>query len=323
MKILGTGSYLPNKVITNDNLSEIVDTSDEWITSRTGIKSRHISEGESAFDLGTKAALNVIKKSGINTEEIDLILLATMTPDTLLPNGACYIQKSIGAVNATCFDINAACSGFLFALNTANAFLEAGMYKNILVVGAETISRIIDWSDRTTCVLFGDGAGAILVTADNTKKYISVTGSDGVKGNALTGGNTIMRNFLINSTEQNITKDDYYMRMDGQEVFKFAVSKVPECIKQVLDKSEKTVDDINYYILHQANVRIISTVSKKLHVSEDKIPVNLFNYGNTSAASIPILLDEMNNDGLLKVGSKLVLSGFGGGLTWGATYMEI
>lgn len=323
MRIIGTGSCVPDRVVTNDDLSNIVDTSDEWISSRTGIKSRHISEGETSADIGAKAAINAIENAGINPENIDLILLASMTPDSLLPNTACQIQKKTGAVNATCLDLNAACSGFLFALNTANAYLVSGMYKTILVIGAETLSRTIDWTDRSTCVLFGDGAGAAVVTSDNSKEYIAVTGSDGIKGSVLTGGGTVLKNFLVNSDVSNLIADDYYMKMDGQEVFKFAVSKVPECIKQVLDKSEKTVDDIDYYILHQANVRIISSVAKRLHVAEEKIPVNLHNYGNTSAASIPILLDELNRSGKLKSGQRIILSGFGGGLTWGASFMEI
>lgn len=323
MRILGTGSYAPARVVTNDDLSNIVDTNDEWISSRTGIKSRHISEGETSADLGTKAALKAIEDANIDPADIDILLLASMTPDSILPNTACQVQEKLGAVNATCFDINAACSGFLFALNTANAYLVSGMYKTALVIGTETMSRAIDWSDRSTCVLFGDGAGAAVVTADNSRAYSCVTGSDGIKGAVLTGGGTTLKNFLVNSDAQNLMTDSYYMKMDGQEVFKFAVSKVPECIRLLLDKTEKNVDDIDYYILHQANVRIISSVAKRLHVSEDKIPVNLHNYGNTSAASIPILLDELRRDGTLKDGQKIVLSGFGGGLTWGASYMEL
>lgn len=323
MRIIGTGSCTPLKIVTNDDLSNIVDTSDEWISTRTGIKCRHISEGETSADLGTKAALNALDNAGIKPEAVDLIILASMTPDSMLPNTACRIQEQTGAVNATCFDLNAACSGFLFALNTANAFLTSGMYNTILVIGAETVSRTIDWSDRTTCVLFGDGAGAVVAVSDNSKKYTAVTGSDGIKGSVLTGGGTVLKNFLVNSEVTNLITDDYYMKMNGQEVFKFAVSKVPECIRQVLDKSEKNVDDIDYYILHQANVRIISSVAKRLHVCEDKIPVNLHNYGNTSAASIPILLDELNRAGKLKDAKNIVLSGFGGGLTWGATFMEL
>ena len=264
-----------------------------------------------------------IEDANIDVTDIDMILLATMTPDSMLPNNASIIQKNIGAVNATCFDINAACSGFLFALNTANAYLSSGMYKNILVIGAETLSKLVDWSDRSSCVLFGDGAGAMIVTADNTKAYHSVSGSDGSKGHVLTGGVTLLKNMLVNKDETNIMTDEYYMHMDGQEVFKFAVTKVPECISAVLDKASLTADDIDYYILHQANVRIISSVAKRLGVSPDKLPVNLNKYGNTSAASIPILFDELRKDGTLKDAKRVVFSGFGGGLTWGASLVEL
>ena len=236
---------------------------------------------------------------------------------------ASIIQKNIGAVNATCFDINAACSGFLFALNTAHAYLSSGMCKNILVIGAETLSKIVDWSDRASCVLFGDGAGAMVVTADDTKAFYSVSGSDGSKGHVLTGGSTLLKNMLINSDETNIMTDNYYMHMDGQEVFKFAVTKVPECINEVLEKANLSADDIDYYILHQANVRIISSVAKRLGVSLDKLPVNLNKYGNTSAATIPILFDELRKDGTLANAKRVIFSGFGGGLTWGASLVEL
>ncbi len=323
MHILGTGSYTPKRVVTNDDLATIVDTNDEWISSRTGIKERHISEGETSAELGARAALKAIEDAAIDPLDIDLIILASFTPDLTLPNVACQIQEKIGAFNATCYDLNAACSGFLFGLSSANAYLVSGMFRHILVIGSETMSRTIDWSDRSTCVLFGDGAGAAILTADNEKAYVAVSGSDGVKGKVLTGGGTILKNFLINSDTANIVADTFYIKMDGQEVFKFAVSKVPECINQVLEKAGKIPDDIDYYILHQANVRIISSVAKRLHINEDKIPVNLHKYGNTSAASIPILLDELRRDGTLKSGQKIIFSGFGGGLTWGASYMEI
>ncbi len=321
MKILGSGHYTPHTIVTNDDLSKIVETNDEWISSRTGIRTRHISDGEEASDLAAKASLEAIKDAGISVEDIDLILLATLTPDEMLPNCACTVQKKIGAVNATCFDINAACSGFLFALNTANAYLVSGMYKKILVIGTETLSKVTDWSDRSTCVLFGDGAGAVVVTADDSKAFYSVSGSDGVKGVVLTGSSTPFKNMLVpDGTEKEIA--NYYMQMDGQEVFKFAVTKVPECINQVLDKAGKTVEDIDMFVLHQANIRIISSVAKRLGVSDEKFPVNLDSYGNTSAASIPILFDELRKSGKLDGANRIVLSGFGGGLTWGATYIE-
>lgn len=323
MRILGSGHYVPKNIVTNDDLSKIVDTNDEWISSRTGISTRYISDGEGVSDLASKAALLALKDANISATDIDMILLATMTPDSMLPNNASIIQKNIGAINATCFDINAACSGFLFALNTAHAYLSSGMCKNILVIGAETLSKIVDWSDRASCVLFGDGAGAMVVTADNTKAFYSVSGSDGSKGHVLTGGATLLKNMLVNSEETNIMTDNYYMHMDGQEVFKFAVTKVPECINEVLTKANLTAEDIDCFILHQANVRIISSVAKRLGVSPDKLPINLNKYGNTSAATIPILFDELKKSGSLDNAKRVIFSGFGGGLTWGASLVEL
>lgn len=323
MKILGSGHYAPHTIVTNDDLSKIVDTNDEWISSRTGIRTRHISDSEETSDLAAKASLEAIKDANINAEDIDMILLATMTPDAMLPNCASVVQSKIGAVNATCFDINAACSGFLFALNTANAYLVSGMCKNILIIGAETLSKVTDWSDRSTCVLFGDGAGAMIVTADNNKAFYSISGSDGLKGGVLTGAASPLKNMLTSSDEAADEASNYYMKMDGQEVFKFAVTKVPECINQVIDKADKSIEDIDMFILHQANVRIISSVAKRLKVTEDKFPVNLNHYGNTSAASIPLLFDELRKSGKLDGVKRVVLSGFGGGLTWGASYIEL
>lgn len=309
MKILGTGSAFPERVVTNHDLAKIVDTSDEWITSRTGIEKRRISTGEKTSELAGRAAEEALESAGVKPEEIDLILLATMSGEQIMPNLAAVVQQKIGAVNATCFDINAACSGFLYALNTANAYLMSHMYRKILVIGAETLSRLVDWEDRTTCVLFGDGAGAVVVTADE-KKYVSVSGSDGEKGEVLTAGRM---------EEEQLSM----IRMNGQEVFKFAVKTVPEAIHQLLDKAGVAIDEVDYFLLHQANVRIIASVAKRLEVAMDKMPVNLNRYGNTSAASIPILLDEVWKSGKVKEGQKIVLAGFGGGLTWGAAYLEL
>lgn len=319
MKILGTGSYLPERIVTNDELSEIVDTNDEWISTRTGIRTRRISAGETVSDLAGKAAAAALEDAGVLAEQIDMILLATMTGDALMPNTACLVQKKIGAVNAACLDVNAACSGFLYAMNLANACLIAGMYKYILVIGAETLSKIIDWADRSTCVLFGDGAGAAVVAADSSKCYLSETGADGGRGEALQAGNLGLGNFIVRREE----KLNYYMTMNGQEVFKFAVKKVPECISSVLEKAKKSLEEIDYFLLHQANVRIIASVAKRLGVNMEKMPVNLDRYGNTSAASIAVLLDEIRREGKLTEGKKIVLAGFGGGLTWGAAYLEL
>ena len=317
-KIIGTGSYLPTRVVTNDDLAKVVDTDDEWISSRTGIKERRIvdNDKEETAYLASMAAKAALEDAGMTPEEIDLILLATMSPSQVLPNVACEVQEAIGAVNAVGMDLNAACSGFVFALNTAQAYIMAGIYKNILVVGAETVSKTVDWTDRGTCVLFGDGAGAVVVTASENGIYEMVMGADGTKKDALTCQSRPMNNLFLTDSKLE------YIKMEGQEVFKFAVKKVPECVTEVMEKAKVTAEDIKFFVLHQANERILSSVSKRLNVSMDKIPMNLDRYGNTSSASVPILLDELNKKGLLQRGDKIVLSGFGGGLTWGASLIE-
>ncbi len=322
MEILGTGSYLPERVISNDDLSKIVETNDEWIVSRTGIKQRRISDGETTSQMAAKAALEALNDAGVKPEEVELILLATMTGDEAMPNTACKVQQVINAVNATCLDISAACTGFVFALNTANAYLSSGMYQNALVIGADTVSKVINWSDRGTCVLFGDGAGAAFVKANSEKAYVSMTGSDGAQGDVLQAGKISLSNLLMQG-EVSVEPDDYYMTMNGQKVFQFAVRKVPEVVRQVVEKAGVSMDEIDYFLLHQANVRIIASVAKRLGVPVEKMPVNLDKYGNTSAASVAILLNEVRREGKLKKGSKVVIAGFGGGLTWGASYIEL
>lgn len=321
VRIIGTGSYLPKKVADNNFLSTLVDTDDEWIRQRTGIKQRHLSSGkEGTTYMATKASLAAIENAQIEPEELDLIIVATLSADTYVPSTSCSVQGAIGASRATCFDLNAACSGFLFALNTAYAYIEMGMAKTVLIVGAETLSREVDWSDRSSCILFGDGAGAAVIRKDEDTEggfIASITGSDGTQGDVLTCKGRGIQNPFHNSKRK---KD--YISMDGQAVFRFAVTAVPRCIKQILKKTQLDPTDIKYYILHQANYRIIELIAKRLHVSIDRFPMNLDNCGNTSSASIPILLDELNHNGLLEAGDKLILSGFGGGLTWGAVLIE-
>ena len=319
-KIIGTGSCVPERIVTNDDLAQIVETSDEWIQSRTGIRERRISEGADTAELAAGAAKAALENAGISADDVDLILVATSTPDHCFPNAACMVQAAIGAERAVAYDISAACSGFLFAVNTAHAFLGSGIYRTALVIGADTLSKIVDWSDRSTCVLFGDGAGAVFVRADNTKRYVAVTGSDGQKGDVLQAGRIPLKNLLV---KNDFTDTDYYMSMNGQEVFKFAVKTVPEAIRQVTEKAGVALDEIDCFLLHQANVRIIASVAKRLGIPEDKVPVNLNHYGNTSAASIAILLDEVRRERRFSPGSRLVLAGFGGGLTWGASYIEL
>ena len=316
-RIIGTGSYVPEQIVTNGDLAKIVETSDEWIRSRTGIGARRIATADSTSHMAACAAQEALKQSGVKPEEIDLILLGTSSPDYCFPNGACEVQGMIGAVNAACYDISAACTGFVFALNTAHAFISSGLSKTALVVGSDVLSKLTDWTDRNTCVLFGDGAGAVVVKADSTGILGMNMHSDGTKGGVLTCGSRTNGNFLMGKKPEL-----GYMTMDGQEVFKFAVKKVPECIRQVLDDSGVAAEQVKYFVIHQANYRIIESIAKRLKVSVDRFPVNMEHYGNTSGASVPLLLDEINRKGMLEAGDKIVFSGFGAGLTWGATLLE-
>ena len=316
-KIIGTGSYLPEHVVSNDDLAKLVDTSDEWIASRTGIRNRRIATKESGADMAAAAAEEALKDAGMSRTQIALILVATCSSDFQFPSTACLVQKAIHATNAAAFDLSAACSGFLFALHTAHAYICAGIYKNILLVGVEVLSKLIDWNDRSTCVLFGDGAGAAVVTAADHGMEGFVQWSDGVSGEVLTcPGRKIENPWKENDSETE------YIQMNGQEVFRFAVKKVPECIRQVTEKTETQIETIDWFILHQANSRIIQSVAKRLGVPEEKFPNNMEHYGNTSAARNPILLNEMNKKGMLQPGQKIILSGFGAGLTWGAAQIE-
>ncbi len=316
-RIIGTGSYVPEQIVTNDDLAKIVETSDEWIRSRTGIGERRIATLDSTSDMAARAAQAALEQAGVGAEEIDLILLGTSSPDHCFPNGACEVQARIGAVNAACFDISAACTGYVFALNTAHAFISTGLYRTALVIGADVLSKLIDWSDRGTCVLFGDGAGATVVRADERGILGMNMQSDGAKGGVLTCGSRSNGNFLLGKKPKL-----GYMAMDGQEVFKFAVKKVPECITKVLEDTHTSKDEIAYFVIHQANYRIIESIAKRMKVDIERFPVNMEHYGNTSGASVPLLLDEMNRAGKLKRGDKIVFAGFGGGLTWGATLLE-
>ena len=316
-RIIGTGSALPEEVITNDDMAKIVDTSDEWISSRTGIRQRKlVGRDENVVTLGTEAARKALEDSGTAPEEIDLVLTATSSSEVYFPNVACQIQGNLHLTNAVAMDVSAACSGFLFVLHIAHAYIQSGVYRKILLVGAETLSRLIDWEDRTTCVLFGDGAGACVVEAQETGIIDAVLHSDGGMGHVLTGSAAA----LVTPKSEALAAHPFHM--DGQAVFKFAVKKVPECIQELLERNQVEADDVKWYLLHQANKRIIQSVAKRMHQPEEKFPVNLEYYGNTSAASIPILLDEMYHSGQIKRGDRCILSGFGAGLTWGAALLD-
>ena len=321
-RIIGTGSYVPPDILTNDNLSEMVDTSDEWIKTRTGICNRHIAKDMNNADMAYNAARNAVEDACIEASNIGLIIVATSTPDCAFPNQASLVQAKLKAVNAMCFDVSAACSGFITALDIAASMLKTGSYKYALVIGSEKMSEIVNWKDRSVCVLFGDGAGAVVLKAvdNNTEDDTGVSAghergiidsniyNDGTGASVLTGG----RRFSDSCST------DIFIHMDGQEVFKFAVKSVPTAIETLLHNNNMDVNDVDKFILHQANVRIIESVAKRLKADKDKFPVNLNEYGNTSSASIPILLDELNRNGSLKQEEKLVLAGFGAGLSWGS-----
>lgn len=320
MQIKGTGSSLPANVLTNDDLAKYVETSDEWIKERTGIEKRHISTGETVASLASKACIKALADAGKSAEDVDIILVATCSPEMALPCVACQVQDAIGAVNAVAFDLNAACAGFLFALHTAHSYMAAGIYKNALVVGAEVLSKIIDWEDRGTCILFGDGAGAVYVEADAAKadNFSFVQHADGRKGMVLKCGTRNLKNLLYSGEEQSM-----FVTMDGREIFQFAARQVPGCINELLEKANLSVDDIDYFLLHQANLRIIEAAAKRLKADISKFPANVQNVGNMSSASIPVLLDECRKRGMFKPGMKLVLSGFGAGLTYGACVIDL
>ena len=314
-KIYATGSYVPKRTLDNHDLAKMVDTNDEWIRERTGIVRRHIVEEETTVSMAVEASKRALKQGNVNVEELDLILVSTISSNVVLPCAACEVQAAIGAINAVAFDINLACSGFVAAYQIAQAYVESGRYQSILVIGSEVLSTLTNWQDRGTCILFGDGAGATIIKAQEGRKYHSVLHSDGSMGGALTCNS---RNNLISGG----LPVDTYMQMEGQEVFKFAVKKVPEAINEVLEKNELRIEEIDWLILHQANRRIIESISKRLQIPIEKIPMNLQEYGNTSSASIPLLLDELNTAGKLKSGQKIIMVGFGAGLSWGAVILE-
>lgn len=321
VEIIGIGSYVPPKIVDNNDLSLIVDTSDEWITSRTGIKKRRISQGEDTSDMATKAAIEAIKDAKVNVEDIELIVLATVTPDNFMPSTACIVQKNIKAENATCFDISAACSGFVYALDVATQFIRAGRFKNVLVIGADTFSKILNWKDRSTCILFGDGAAAAFLQSGKEDQILSIyTGSDGSKGNALTCPAAIVNNPYVDSVP-NPAKN--VVRMDGREIFKFGVKVLEKSIKMLLKRAECSLEEIKYIIPHQANYRIIECAAKKLGIDMSKFYIDLDVYGNTSAASIGIALDEVCKKNLVEKGDKILIVGFGGGLTYGGFILKV
>lgn len=311
--------YVPEKVVTNDDLSAIVETNDEWIATRTGIRRRHLSTGENTSEFCIEVGKKLLSKTNTNPEDIDLIIVATITSDYSTPSTACLVQGALGCVNAWAFDLSAACSGFVYALSVADKFVKSGQYKKVLVFGAETLSKIVDWTDRATCVLFGDGAGGALVEPSEDSGVIDEDmhskGEDGLK---LTGGERKVRNMVSNPEEENKN----YLEMDGRAIFNFATKTVPKSVSILLERNNLTVDDIKYIVPHQANSRIIEVVAKKLKTTMDKFFIDVDEFGNTSAASIPIALGHMDSKGLIQKGDYIIITGFGGGLTWGSTLIK-
>jgi 3-oxoacyl-[acyl-carrier-protein] synthase III len=308
-RIIGTGSYLPSKVVTNVDLEKTLDTSDEWITARTGIKERRIVTNESTCDLALEASKKALEMSEISPSEIDLIILATTTPDKIFPATATMLQDRLGA---TCpaFDLQAVCAGFVFALTTAQQFIENGSAKNILVVGSETMSKIVDWNDRSTAIIFGDGAGAIVVSSDNTT---------GIKHSKLYSDGSYMSSLHVNNDRIN---ESGTIEMAGNEVYKIAVKKLSDLAEETLNDCNMTSNDLTWMIPHQANIRIISAVAKRINLPMSKVILTLDKHGNTSAASIPLALDVAVRDGRIQKGDSLLFEGIGGGFSWGSVLVE-
>ncbi len=319
-KIKSTGSYVPEKIITNDMLSQYVDTSDEWIRSRSGIEKRHFSEGENTSDIAAKAALDILKNGNINPLDIDLIIVATVSPDYTTPSTACLVQSKIGASHAVAFDLSAACSGFIFSVNVADKFIKTGVYRNALVIGAEVLSKHLNFKDRSTCVLFGDGAGGVfLEKAEEGGILAEEMGSDGGRGMSLTCAEK-KASHIFNSAQ---AAEDNFLHMDGRAIFDFATRQTPKCILHLLEKSGVSIEQLKYVIPHQANARIVEIISRKTKIPLEKFYMNISEYSNTSAATIPIALNEMMQKGFLQAGDYILMAGFGGGLTWGGLLIKI
>ncbi|WP_340008909.1 beta-ketoacyl-ACP synthase III [Paenibacillus sp. FSL K6-0276] len=319
--IIGTGKYVPEKIMTNSDLEKIVETNDEWIVSRTGIRERHIAAPhEATSDLAYEAALKALDSAGMKAEDLDLIIIATVTPDSSFPSTACILQDKLGAKGAAAFDLSAACSGFVYSLATAVGFIQNGMYNNALIIGADTLSRITDYTDRNTCVLFGDGAGAVIIgEVPEGRGFQSFDlGAEGSGGNLLkleAGGSRLP------ASQQTIEDKKHFIYMNGREVFKFAVRVMGSATERVLTKAGLGKEDIDLFVPHQANIRIIQSAMQRLDLPPEKCVINVDKYANTSAASIPLALVEAAEEGRMKEGDTVLMVGFGGGLTWGASVL--
>ncbi len=311
-RIVGTGSFLPPRVVTNEELAQRLDTSDEWIRSRTGITRRHIADKtQASSDLALEASRNALRAAGIDASQIDLIVVATSTPDYVFPSTACLLQAKLGAKGSAAFDIQAVCSGFVYGLATADALIRGGAHKRALVVGAEVFSRILDWNDRGTCVLFGDGAGAVVLAADSKPGiHASVLHADGSQVDLLSVPGNISGGCIVGSP---------FLQMNGQGVFKFAVRVLDEVARETVAAAGMTLEDIDWLIPHQANVRILDATARKLGLPPERLVITVDHHANTSAASVPLALDEFVRAGKIRAGHRVMMQGVGGGFTWGAS----
>jgi 3-oxoacyl-[acyl-carrier-protein] synthase-3 len=310
-RIVGTGSFLPPRIVTNDDFAARIETSDAWIRERTGIRQRHFAEeSQTSSDLALEASRRALEAAGIKASDLDLIIVATSTPDYVFPSTACLLQAKLGVKDCPAFDVQAVCSGFIYALATADALMKAGKYRNALVVGAEVFSRILDWNDRGTCVLFGDGAGAVVLAASQSPGiHASVLHADGSHADLLSVPGNVCGGRIIGSP---------FLQMQGKEVFKFAVKVLDEVAREVLREANMTMADLDWLIPHQANVRILDATAKKLGLPHEKLVVTVDHHGNTSAASVPLALDEWVRAGKIRAGQRIMMQGVGGGFTWGA-----
>lgn len=321
--ILGTGSELPSKVITNADLEKRVDTSDEWITARTGIKERRVlEEGKGNADMAYRAAMRALKDADLEAEELDAIIMGTVTPDYIFPSSACVLQDMLGARKAFSMDVNAACAGFLNAVAVTDAFIQTGMIRTALVVGSDALSRLLNWKDRTTCILFGDGAGAMVVGASHD-------GAHGILSTKLRTDGTYVKELYVPAggslkpaTLESVKKNEHTITMNGKEVFKVAVRSMEEISREALDEAGVGVKEVSLVIPHQANLRIITALAERLHIPMSKVMVNLDRYGNTSAASVPVALDEARREGRIRRGDVVLLNAFGAGFAWGAAVVR-
>lgn len=321
-KLIGTGSYVPELKLTNELLESMIDTNDEWIVKRTGIKERRVAQNMATWELALEAGRRALADAKFAADELDLILVGTVTPDFFTPSVACMVQGKLGATHAMAFDLSAACSGFVYCLEVADSFIQSGKAKNVLIICAETLSRIVDYKDRSTCVIFGDGAAAAVLQASDTEDGILATymRADGIMGECLKAQALPIEDPL---KEPRQVHEDRFVHMEGKEVFRFTAAAVPEAIDAVLGKAGMTADQIDWFVLHQANIRILNMITTRYGLDPDKVYINIDRFGNTSSVSVPLCLDEMRKNGQIQPGQCIVVCGFGGGLTYGAAVIRI